>query len=202
MLGVELKKKKLLNPIWKWFLSIPPFTYGCFAFVRDEFLEDKIRDKLRLINMLDIISWYWWVIIGLVIMLIITIVYDPSKAEGNKIQKESKKNKTLRNTLRDIGNGKTDKECALWDYDKYGYSCIPYNDTWKEWISSGNGKYGLVVTVDRPDLDYYNFGEEFYFVDLKTNKKISIPTGDKARKEKVGSSFYDGMVVRLMNKNP
>lgn len=119
-----------------------------------------------------------------------------------KQRKEVEKNKVLRSVLQDIRNGKTDKECALWDYGKHGHSCVPYNDTWKEWISSGNGKYGLVVTVDRPDLDYYNFGEEFYFVDLKTNKKISIPTGDKARKEKVGSSFYDGMVVRLMPKNP
>ena len=105
------------------------------------------------------------------------------------------------NILKNIGNGKADPQCALWDYGKYGHSCVPYNDTWKEWISSGNGQYGLVVTVNRPDLDYYNFGEEFCFVDLKTEKEISIPIGDKARKEKVGSSFYDGMVVRLMPKN-
>lgn len=101
-------------------------------------------------------------------------------------------------TLKDIGKCKTDNECALWDYGKYGYSAIPLNDTWQQWISSGNGKYGLVVTVNRPDLDYYNFGNEFYFVDLKTNKKISIPTGNRARNEQVGNLFHNGMVVRLM----
>lgn len=133
------------------------------------------------------------ILIG-VIGICVTLAYSHWKRWN---QKDVDKSKLI---LQNIGNGKTDKECALWDYGKYGYSCIPYNDTWKEWISSGNGKYGLVVTVNRLDLDYYNFGEEFYFVDLKTNKKISIPTGDKARKEKVGSSFYDGMVVRLMPK--
>ena len=103
-------------------------------------------------------------------------------------------------TLGDMWAGKKDNECALWDYGEYGYSAVPCSDTWKEWISSGNGKYGLVVTVNRPDLDYYNFGDEFYFVDLKTNKKISIPTGNRARNEKVGNLFHNGMVVRLMPK--
>lgn len=103
-------------------------------------------------------------------------------------------------TLKDIGNHKADNECALWDYGEYGYSAVPCTDTWKEWISSNSGKYGLVVTVNRPDLDYYNFGDEFYFVDLKTNKEISIPTGNKARNAKVSNLFHNGMVVRLMPK--
>jgi hypothetical protein len=98
--------------------------------------------------------------------------------------------------LKDIANGKKDKECALWDYGKFGFSGVPFNDTWKEWIQ------GLVITTDRPDLDYYNFGEEFYFFDLSTGNKIKIPTGDKVRKEKVSSSFYGGMVVRLMPQTP
>lgn len=137
-------------------------------------------------------------ILGIIIVSIgimgicITIAYSYWKQHN---QKNVDKNTFV---LRDIGNGKTDNECALWDFGKLGYSAVPYNDTWKEWISSGNGQYGLVVTVNKPDLDYYHFGDEFYFVNLKTNKKISIPTGNRARNEKVGNFFHNGMVVRLM----
>lgn len=94
--------------------------------------------------------------------------------------------------LQDIGNGKSNNESALWDYGKHGYSTVPNNNTWQEWIK------GLVKTTDRPDLDYYNFGKEFYFYDLSTGKSIEIPAGNRARTEKVGSSIRKGMVLRLM----
>jgi len=100
--------------------------------------------------------------------------------------------------LKDMWVGRTNNQCALWDFGKYGYSVVPCNDTWAQWISSSGGHSGLVVTVARPDLDYYNFGDEFYFFNLMNGNKIDIPTGDKVRREKVGSSVRNGMVLRLM----
>jgi hypothetical protein len=107
-------------------------------------------------------------------------------------------NRDAQTVLKNIWAGKTDKLCALWDFGKYGYSVVPCNDTWAQWISSSGGQKGLVATVDRPDLDYYNFGDEFYFFDLMSGKKLDIPTGDKARRENVASSVRNGMVLRLM----
>lgn len=97
-----------------------------------------------------------------------------------------------RNVLKDIANGKKNKECALWNYGKYDVSVVPLNDTWQEWIK------GLVKQTERPDLDYYNFGKEYYFWDLEGGRKIEIPTGNKARHEIIGHSLYRGMVLRLM----
>lgn len=105
-----------------------------------------------------------------------------SRAEGN----------VSHNVLKDIANGKKDKECALWDYGKFGVSVVPLNDTWQEWIM------GLVKTTDRPDLDYHNFGKEFHFWDLANSRKIEIPTGNKVRHEIVGHFLRRGMVLRLM----
>ena len=138
--------------------------------------------------------------ITLIVLSLIFRRYQWLQKEKDVLQKVSQglSRSDKETMLKDIWAGKTDNECALWDYGKYGYSAVPLNDTWQQWISSGNGKYGLVVTVNRPDLDYYNFGNEFYFVDLKTNKKISIPTGNRARNEQVGNLFHNGMVVRLM----
>ena len=104
------------------------------------------------------------------------------------------KNEQSRDVLRDISSNKKDKEYALWSYGKYGYSAVPLSDTWQQEIN------GLLVTTNRPDLDYHNFGEEFYFFDLSTGKNIEIPTGNRARSEKVGASIRVGMVLRLMPK--
>lgn len=103
-----------------------------------------------------------------------------------------------RMVLKDIAKGKTDKEIALWNYGKNGYSGVPVEDKWNQWIRYDGGKKGLVSVVKRPDLDYYNFGEEFVFFDLLTGKKINIPTGNRARNERVGDSFRNGMVLRLI----
>lgn len=78
--------KKLLNsiifPIWKWLL----IGYGLLAFLRDEFVPEQITNKLRIIKMIDIINWYWWVIIGLVFWAIVTVIYY-QKTINNMIKK-------------------------------------------------------------------------------------------------------------------
>jgi len=97
------------------------------------------------------------------------------------------------NVLKDIANGKKEKEMALWGYGKHDVvGAVPLNDTWQQWIK------GLVITTDRPDLDYYNFGKEYYFWDLEGGRKIEIPTGNDARHEIVGNFLRKGMVLRLM----
>ncbi len=95
--------------------------------------------------------------------------------------------------LKDIVNGLQNPDIAKWDYGKYGFSAAPGNETWQEWI------VGLLKTTNRPDLDYYNFGKEYYFFDLSSCKKIKIPTGNDARRIKVGETLRPGMVLRLMS---
>jgi hypothetical protein len=127
--------------------------------------------------------------------LFVSVVTNKQKKQfTDKIQT----NRNAQTVLKNMWAGKTNNECALWDFGKYGYSVVPCNDTWAQWISNSGGHGGLVVAVARPDLDYYNFGDEFYFFNLMTGNKIDIPTGDKARREKVGSSVRNGMVLRLM----
>lgn len=118
--------------------------------------------------------------------------------EGEGFLQEIQRLRNALAVLKNIWAGKTDKECALWSFGKYEYSVVQSNETWAQWISNSGGQRGLVVTVERPDLDYYNFGDEFYFFDFMTGNKIDIPTKDKARREKVGSSVRNGMVLRLM----
>ena len=108
--------------------------------------------------------------------------------------KTESKNERSQNVLKDIASNKKNNECALWDYGKTGYGAISLADTWQQEIK------GLLVTTNRPDLDYHNFGEEFCFFDLSTGKSIEIPTGNRARSEKVGDSIRVGMVLRLMPK--
>jgi hypothetical protein len=96
--------------------------------------------------------------------------------------------------LRDIAINAKNKEITLWDYEKYGRSVLQTNYTWQELIS------GLLKTTERPDLDYYNFGEEYYFYDLENGKKIEIPTGNQVRTSRVGDTLRNGLVLRLMKK--
>jgi hypothetical protein len=62
----------LFAPLWKLLLSGPPFFYGWFAFVRDEFLPSDMADKLRIGGIFSSIDWYYWVIGGLAIWLFVT----------------------------------------------------------------------------------------------------------------------------------
>ena len=97
--------------------------------------------------------------------------------------------------LRDIALNTKEEEMALWAYGKDGNSVVPANDTWKEWIS------GLVRATNRPDLDYYDFGEEYYFFDLENQKAIDVPTGNQARTSRVGDAIRNGLVLRLIKRN-
>jgi hypothetical protein len=62
-------------PAWKWLVAVPPWLYGWFAFIRDEFLPSHIREYWRIGGVLDMIAWYWWVIVGLSALLVITVLY-------------------------------------------------------------------------------------------------------------------------------
>ena len=44
--------------------------YGLFAAIRDEFLSPEIAKQLRLGGLVAMITWYWWVIIGLFLLWI------------------------------------------------------------------------------------------------------------------------------------
>lgn len=68
----------LLFPIWKFIVGGPPFVYGWFAFIRDEFLPSETADRLRIGGFINIVNWYWWVIGGVIILWIIT-VWDAAK---------------------------------------------------------------------------------------------------------------------------
>lgn len=53
---------KILHPIWKLLLAGSPFIYGWYAFVRDEFFNDK--------GLFKVVPWYWWVIGSLILFII------------------------------------------------------------------------------------------------------------------------------------
>jgi hypothetical protein len=72
----------LLHPVWKLILAGPPFIYGWFAFIRDEFISPEIAEQLRLGGVFKLVNWYWWVIIGLSISLIFT-AFQKSKSKSN-----------------------------------------------------------------------------------------------------------------------
>lgn len=102
---------------------------------------------------------------------------------------------------RDIARSKSDPEIVLFAFDKPDFSVVPLSQKWADWISYEKGEKGLVATVNRPSLDYNDFGNEFYFVDLSNDKIISIPIGKLAKHLDVGSSFHKGMVLYLKSKD-
>jgi len=55
----------VFKPIWKLVFAGPPFLYGWFALIRDDFLPQELSGKLRLGGVFSMIDWYWWVIAGL-----------------------------------------------------------------------------------------------------------------------------------------
>ena len=78
-------KNRLIKPKFKWVFSGLPFLYGWFAFIKNEFLEQNIRENLQMLDLLNIIEWYWYVIIGLLIFIILTFLYEPLIILKNKI---------------------------------------------------------------------------------------------------------------------
>lgn len=95
--------------------------------------------------------------------------------------------------LKDIALNQRNHSVAFWCYGRTnGYSTVQTNHTWQEWID------GLITATKRPDLTPYDFGKEYYFFDLSSCKKIKIPTGNDARRIRVGETLRPGMVLRLM----
>lgn len=125
-------------------------------------------------------------IIGILVvanLLVWSIVYLKNKPDIAKT------------VLKDIANATKDKSIALYSFREYGNSGVPTNDTWAVWLKK------FPASIGRADLDYYNLGNEFHLVDFSTGKEIPIPTGNKARTEKVGDTIHPGMVLRLMQKD-
>lgn len=115
--------------------------------------------------------------------------YSNETAQTKKFENENQ----YRRVIKDIADNKKDKESALMNYGaEGGFSVVPTTDTWQLWIK------GLVKTTNRADLDYYNFGKEYYFFDFSSCKKVKIPTGNDARRIKIEDSVRPGMVLRLM----
>ncbi len=92
---------KIFHPFWKLLLSGPPFFYGWFAFIRDEFLPENIKNKLILSSMVDMMNWYWWVILGLFLFSLITVIRPFNFKKQNKISEEKFSIKELNIRLTD-----------------------------------------------------------------------------------------------------
>ena len=75
--------RTLFKPIKKFLFSGIPFIYGWFALIRDEFFPLEWKEKLNLLEIFNILAWYWWVIIGLVTLLIWT-EWDAAKFRKDK----------------------------------------------------------------------------------------------------------------------
>lgn len=98
-----------------------------------------------------------------------------------------------------IWEAKTERESVLYTHFRYSseYNVVPLNERWSDWISYADGEKGLVAQVGRPDLDYWDFGDFFHFVNMANNKIIKIPVRLLARQKMVSSSFQKGMVLYL-----
>jgi hypothetical protein len=94
--------------------------------------------------------------------------------------------------LRDIGLSWADHECALWSFEGVHYQAAQTNYTWEEWLKDIN-------KGERTDnsLDFFNYGDKHYFLNLVTNKKIKIPTGVETKTRTVGKDIKKGMVLML-----
>ncbi len=90
----------LFKPIKKLFFSGIPFFYGWFSLIRDEFLPLEWKEKLRLISIFNVISWYWWIIIGLFIWLIWT-AFDAVNVRKDKSNRQYTKSE-VKNTNQSI----------------------------------------------------------------------------------------------------
>lgn len=167
---------KFINkPFWS-FIGVIIGIPGILLIITENSFQNITVDSIK------------WILISGAFIFSLSAYYKPNKI-----------NNVDRDTLRDIAIGNKDraKDGALWSYGHYGYSGVQINDAWKEWIES------LLITTNRKDLDYYNFGNEFHFIDLYTGKTIDIPTDNRAKNEKVGNSnlFRNGMILRLMPKD-
>ncbi|MCH8942887.1 MAG: hypothetical protein IIA48_10690 [Bacteroidetes bacterium] len=102
---------KIFHPFWKLLLYVPPFIYGWFAFIRDEFLPEDIKNKLILSSVIDMIDWYWWVIIGLFLFSVITLIMPMNFIKHHQIsdKKLSAKEINIRLTERP-------HKCSYCDY--------------------------------------------------------------------------------------
>ena len=150
----------------------------------------------------EIVFWLFMVIIGgLIFSLTYLLPYPVQRKKRSQADGNSLRDNQSSSVLRDIGRSKSDPEAVLFAFGEYDYSAVPLNEKWADWISYDKGRKGLVATVNRPDLDYYNFGNEFYFYELISGKSVSIPTSNLAKQLNVSGSFQKGMVLHLRPKN-
>lgn len=102
--------------------------------------------------------------------------------------------------LHDRWKARTERGEVLYTHFRYNskYNVVPLNGRWSDWISYAEGAKGLVAQVGRPDLDYWDFGDFFHFVNMENNKIIKIPVRHLAKQKTVSSSFQKGMVLYLI----
>jgi len=61
----------LALPTWYWVVTFPVAILGTLTLFRDELLAPATAEKYRLPNLLPDISWHWWIVILLVLVLAI-----------------------------------------------------------------------------------------------------------------------------------
>jgi hypothetical protein len=76
----ESKWYKIIHPTWKFIVIGPPVIYGWYAFIRDEFYNDK--------GLFKMIAWYWWIIAGLILFIILKINDVGKILKSNEIYKK------------------------------------------------------------------------------------------------------------------
>lgn len=58
------------------FIFAPLGVLGCaylFVLIRDDFMPPRYHEKLRLLNLLSFIPWYWWLIATLAILIVLVL---------------------------------------------------------------------------------------------------------------------------------
>ncbi len=61
----------LATPAWRWLVTVPVAILGALQLIRDEFLAPETATKYKLPKLFPDISWHWWIIILLCLVLAI-----------------------------------------------------------------------------------------------------------------------------------
>jgi|SRR6266496_1751998 len=61
----------LARPTWYWLVTVPLAIFGTLTFLRDEFLAPDRAEKYKLPKFLPDISWHWWIVALLALILVI-----------------------------------------------------------------------------------------------------------------------------------
>jgi hypothetical protein len=103
---------KIIYPFWKLIPSSSLMAiYGILTLIRDDIIPEKYQHILRLVNLINMFAWYWWVIISLILFVILK-ANDIVKTEL-KIENNNKKRQEIKDEIIKLENTKKNHPITL-----------------------------------------------------------------------------------------